>query len=332
MKYLTTPLTTGKLLLKNRLVMPPMATAKCNIGGSVSNDLLEYYDEKSKGGFISLIIVEHSYITDQGKIKQRQLSVADDSCIPPLKTLADVIHANGTKVVVQINHAGAAAEHEIIGMDLVAPSALGNPFRPVKAVPRSLTIEEIHIIIDEFARAAFRVKAAGFDGVEIHAAHGYLLNQFMSPLTNKRTDEFGGNLSGRIKMHLEVIKAVRKAVGAEFPVLLRLGACDYMDNGSTIEDSKIAAAEFEKAGVDMLDISGGLCGPRRAGHTEQGYFSELSEEIKKVVSIPVILTGGITEAEAAEELLEEDKADLIGVGSAILKDSNWAKRAIGISK
>lgn len=195
-------------------------------------------------------------------------------------------------------------------------------------IPHELTKNEIEDIVNDFKKAASRVKEAGFDGVEIHSAHGYLLNQFFSPLSNKRIDEYGGGVNNRIRIHLEVIKAVREVVGKDFPVLLRLGASDYMEGGSTIEDSKIAAKEFEKAGIDILDVSGGFCGYNVPGVSEQGYFASLTEEIKKVVSMPVILTGGITEAKAAEKLLADGKADLIGVGRAIYKDSKWAERSI----
>ena len=212
------------------------------------------------------------------------------------------------------------------GMNLLDLQHIENPRKG--GIPKELTKKEIKDIIKNFNDAARRVKEAGFDGVEIHSAHGYLLNQFFSPLTNKRTDEYGGDLLGRIKIHLEIIKAVRDAVGDDFPILLRLGASDYMEGGITIEDSKIAALEFEKAGVDILDISGGFCGYSVPSLTGQGYFSPLTEAIKEVVSIPVILTGGITEVNAAEKLLSTGKADLIGVGRAIYKDSSWAEKAI----
>lgn len=325
MSFLLKPLEMGKLTLNNRLIMPPMATSKSEPDGSISKDILNYYDEKSHGGYISLIIIEHSFITQQGKASERQLSVADDSIAKGLKELANIIHKNGSKTVMQINHAGSAASKCVTGYEPVAPSAIANPRKGNMA--KELTIKEIKDIIGEFKDAALRVKEAGFDGVEIHSAHGYLLNQFFSPLTNKRDDEYGGDLLGRIKIHLEIIKAVRDAVGDDFPILLRLGACDYIEGGSTIEDSKIAALEFEKAGVDVLDISGGFCGYIVPGINSQGYFSELTEVIKKVASIPVILTGGITEVHAAEKLLSEGKADLIGVGRAIYKDSMWAQNA-----
>lgn len=326
MSYLHKPLDNDKLYLKNRLVMPPMATSKSEPDGKVSTEILNYYNEKSQGGYISLIIVEHSYVAKQGKADGRQMSVADDNVIENLRKLAETIHRNGSKAVMQINHAGSAASMDITGYEPAGPSAVKNPRKG--NIPKELSRDEIKNLINSFKNAAVRVKKAGFDGVEIHSAHGYLLNQFFSPLTNKRTDEYGGDVMGRIRIHLEIIKAVREAVGSEFPILLRLGASDYIEGGSTIEHSKIAAVEFEKAGIDILDISGGFCGYVLPGAAEEGYFSSLTEEIKKVVSIPVILTGGITKAETAERLISEGKADLIGVARAIYRDSNWAKKAM----
>lgn len=328
MSYLLSPLSIGKLTLKNRLIMPPMATSKAEEDGKVSEDILNYYDEKSKGGDISLIIIEHSYVEKLGKASEKQLSIASDNTLESLKKLAKVIQGNGSKAVMQINHAGSAANKDVIGDDPVGPSAVANPRRGI--TPRELSIDEIKDIIKFFKDATLRVKEAGFDGVEIHSAHGYLLNQFFSPLTNKRNDEYGGDVLGRIRIHLEIIKAVREVVGIDYPILLRLGACDYMDGGSTIEDSKIAAKEFEKAGVDILDISGGFCGYIVPGLSEEGYFAPLTEGIKEVVSIPVILTGGITTPSSAEILLKGEKADLIGVGRAIYNDSNWARNAVEI--
>lgn len=326
MKNLLKPLELNRLILKNRLVMPPMATSKSEKDGKVSQAILDYYDEKSRGGYIGMIIIEHSFISLAGKASAGQLSISDDSDVEELKKLAKLVHSNGSKAVMQVNHAGSAAKREVTGCEVVGPSAVMNPRQG--SIPKELTKKEISEIVIFFKEAARRVKEAGFDAVEIHSAHGYLLDQFFSPLTNKRTDEYGGDIMGRIRIHLEVIKAVREAVGSEFPILLRLGASDYADGGATIEDSKHAAVEFEKAGIDILDISGGFCGYVVPGVSEQGYFSPLTKAIKEVVSIPVILTGGITEALAAERLLTEGKADLIGVGRAILKDSNWAEKAV----
>jgi len=328
MSYLLEPLTTGKLPLKNRLVMPPMATSKAEPDGRVSEALLDYYDEKSRGGAIGLVIIEHNYITKQGQNRAGQPSVADDEMIEGLSRLSGVIHRNGSKTALQINHVGGTASTAVTGFDAVGPSGVPNPGGSPDPTLRALTPDEIAAIPGQFAAAARRAKAAGFDAVEIHSAHGYLLNQFFSPITNRRTDEYGGILQNRIRLHLEVIAAVREAVGEEYAVLLRLGAVDDLEGGTRVEDSVFAATEFEKADVDMLDITGGLSGYMRPGHAEPGYFAEFSEPIKKAVSIPVILTGGVTEPEQAEELLAAGKADLIGVGRAILKDSDWAQRAV----
>ena len=316
-----------KLKLKNRLVMPPMATETSESGGMVSKNLLRYYDEKSAGGYIGLIITEHSFILPEGKASKRQLSVASDDTIEGLKQLVDVIHHNNVKAVAQINHAGGAANHSITGYDSIAPTAIlknGELFADCE-----MTEEDIKKVIHGFAAAAKRVKQAGFDGVEIHSAHGYLLNQFYSPLMNQRRDEYGGELRNRIRIHLKVIEAVRDVVGNDYPIFLRLGSIDDTAGGSTVDDAVYASTVFESAGVDVLDISGGMTGyVRKSRKNEQGYFSDITEAIKKEVDIPVILTGGITEPEAADRILAEGKADMTGVGRAILKDSDWAKRAM----
>jgi NADPH2 dehydrogenase len=327
MPRLVEPLITRNLMLHNRLVLPPMATSKANPDGSMSDALLAYYDEKSRGGAFGLIITEHCYITRQGMNRVGQPAIADDGTIDGWRRLTETIHGNGSKIAMQINHAGAACSAEATGFEVVSASDIPSPTGPGET-PRPLTHDEIATVVGQFALAARRVKAAGFDGVEIHGAHGYLLNQFFSPLTNKRTDEYGGDVLGRIRIHLEVIRAVRTAVGDDFPVLLRLGARDYIEGGTTLADSTLAAVEFERAGVDILDITGGLSGYLVPGHDEPGWFAELSEGMKRVVAIPVILTGGVTEASQAEALLAAGNADLIGVGRAVLKDPEWARRAV----
>lgn len=327
---LTQPIKVKDIDISNRLVMPPMATSKSESDGKVNKALVNYYDEKSKGGYIGLIITEHSYISKDGMASPGQVSISRDTDVDGLKAITKVIHDNGSKVIAQISHAGSSTTEKITGLEPISASAAANTGATGKpdSLPREMTTADIKRVVQSFADAARRSKEAGFDGVEIHSAHGYLLNQFFSPLANKRNDEYGGSLENRIRIHLEVIKEVRKAVGEEYLVAIRLGACDYTDGGNTLEDGVTACKAFEKAGIDLLDISGGFCGITRPDHKEPGYFSELTDAIKKEVSVPVILTGGITEGEQAEKLLIDNKADLIGVGRAILKDSNWAKNTI----
>ena len=324
MSLVKTPLKIKDLVLNNRLVMPPMATSKSD-DGKVSGELLEYYGQRAKGGYIGLIITEHCFVAEEGKASLNQVSVSKDDDIEGLSRLAETIRKDGTRAFVQINHAGLAGMNDAV----YGPSKVNHPNG--KNIDKQIVVldkEDIKDLIEKYADAALRVKKAGFDGVEIHCAHGYLLNQFYSPLTNKREDEYGGTIENRIRIVLEVIRAVREKVGPDFPVALRLGACDYGLDGTTIEDSVFAAREFEKAGIDLIDITGGFNGYVRKDVTCPGYFRDASSAIKEAVEIPVILTGGITDIKDVEQLLEENAADLIGVGRALFKDGDWAKKAL----
>ena len=190
-----------------------------------------------------------------------------------------------------------------------------------------MTEAEIHSLIEDYCAAARRAKEAGYDGVEIHSAHAYLLNQFYSPLTNHREDAYGGSLENRLRLHIEIVRAVRETVGSEYPIALRLGACDHCEGGNGISEAVEAARLLEAAGVDVLDISGGMCRFTLEGHDEPGYFGEESAAIKAAVSIPVIVAGGVKTMDQAEDLLEKDVADLVGVGRALLQDPLWAVKA-----
>ncbi|MBE5781636.1 MAG: NADH:flavin oxidoreductase [Clostridiales bacterium] len=319
----------GKMTVNNRLVMPPMATAKSTPDGVVTEELCEYYRERAEGGKIGLIITEHSYISKDGKASNGQLSIAEDTDVEGLKKLTETIHSCGSKVIAQINHAGSAALPEVTGCDPVGPSALMHPRKAGAVLPKELSKEDICRIEDAFAAAALRAKEAGFDGVEIHSAHAYLLNQFYSPLTNHRSDEYGvDTMENRIRIHLETVQKVRKAVGEDYPIALRLGGCDYTEGGSTLMDAVAACVLLEQAGVDLLDISGGMRGYIRPDYTEPGYFSDMTAAIKAKVQVPVLLTGGVTKGEEAENLLAAGAADLIGVGRAIFKDADWARNEV----
>ena len=324
MTHLSDPITIRNLTLPNRLVMPPMATAKAGENGYVTDAVCEYYRERAKYSKVGLIITEHSYIHLQGKAHPGQISIASDDVIPSLRRLTDCIHQEDVKVFAQLSHAGSAALSKVTGQLPVGPSPIYHS-KQQEELPAEMTLQQIRQVTEWFAQAALRAKQAGFDGVELHSAHGYLLNQFFSPLANHRTDEYGSqSVENRIRFHREVIQAVRQAVGEDFPIALRLGGCDYAVGGSTVEDCVEACRLLEHSGVDLFQHTADMNGYIRPGHGEPGYFRDLSVPVKQAVHLPVLLTGGVTTPAQAETLLEEGCADLIGVGRAIFKNPHWA--------
>ncbi|MDO4620731.1 MAG: NADH:flavin oxidoreductase [Lachnospiraceae bacterium] len=326
MSYTSESIQIGSLTLNGRIVMPPIATYQCDDDGFVTDAVCSYYRDRAKNPHVSMIITEHNYIDLGGKAKLHQMAISDDACIPGLKKLVEAIHEGGAKAFSQLNHAGSAAFREVIGKTPVSASEVILPTTPQLGdaqAPAALTVTEIAELTEKFAEAAGRAKAAGYDGVEIHSAHSYLLNQFYSPLTNHRNDQYGGTLENRLRFHREVIRAVRKTVGDDYPISVRLGGCDYAEGGSTIEDSVAAAKILAAEGIDMLNISGGMNRYLIKGHNEPGYFRAMTEAIRKEVQIPVMLTGGVKKLADAEMLLEEGAADLIGVGRPLLAKADW---------
>jgi 2,4-dienoyl-CoA reductase-like NADH-dependent reductase (Old Yellow Enzyme family) len=295
-----------------------MQTSRATVKGAVTDRLIGFYVRRSTA--LGLLIVEHSYVSAAGKLSPKQLGIYDDELIHGLKRLASRIHAVGTPVVLQITHAGGIANKKIIGAEPAGPSATRKT--------RELTRSEIEALVEEFAMAAERATKAGFDGVELHGAHGFLLNQFFSPLLNKRGDEYGGPLENRMRFPLMVVKKVRESVRGRL-LLYRLGADDLAPNGTHVDDSAAFAVKLEQYGVDVVDVSGGLCGsePKQL-RSVKGYFIPQAYEIKKAVRTPIIGVGGITEAEYADKLVREGKVDLVAVGRALWKDPKWAEKAV----
>ena len=307
--------------LTTRLVFPPMATHS-SAKGHISADLINHYTAIAKNPLVGTIITEHAYVDPTGKVDDKQVSLASDDVLLAQRHLVSSIHAVRPELIViaQMNHSGAWTNEDPVGYELLSSSDV--TCRGRKA--RALTKEEIKYLVGQYAAAARRVQAAGYDGVEIHCAHAYLLNQFYSPLLNTRTDEYGPqSLENRTRFLLEVVAAVRDAVGPDYLVAVRLGGCDYQPGGSTIEDAAQTAVLLEKAGVYLIDLSGGTCRYIRQDHQEPGYFSDMSAAVKAVVSVPVLVTGGIQTPADAEALLQAGKADLVGVGRALYKNPRW---------
>lgn len=315
---LLSPLAVKGLSLKNRIIMPPMYTGFASSEGAVTEKLVEHYVRRSQK--LGLLIVEHSYVSIEGKFSEHQLGIHTDTLLSGLQKLSSSIHALGTPIIAQINHAGRTASKKITGRQPIAPFGDQNA--------AELKLEEIEALTEIFARAAERAMRAGFDGVEIHGAHGFLLNQFYSPLSNRRRDKYGGPLENRIRFPLEVVEKVKEKVGGRL-LLYRLGSDDLDPSGTKIQGSQKFAKKLEQAGVDIIDVSGGLCGsrPDKLQH-QQGYFTSQAKQIREVIEIPVIGVGGITEPEFADRLLREGRVDLVAVGRKLLEDPDWAKKAV----
>ena len=324
MPSLFEPIKIKKLSLKNRLVMPAMVTNMATEDGEVTDKHIRHYTTRAKGG-VGLIIVEAAYISKGGKLFQRQMGLYDDELIPSLKRLVEAIHAEGTKVVIQLHHAGAQAIRDITGEQPIGPWDVMPP--DGSEIPRPLTTLEIKTIITRFGEAAYRAMEAGFDSVELHGAHGYLLCQFLSPYTNRRNDVYGGDLAGRLLFPLDVVKEVKTRLGENTPLFYRLGADDMLEGGLTRQEGKLAAQYLECAGVDVIDVSGGLGGGGVERFTEQGYFVPLAEGIKETVKVPVIGVGNITDPEYADGIVRKQKVDLVAVGRLLLFNPDFPKQA-----
>ncbi len=326
MPSLSDPLITDKITLKNRIVMPPMANDMSSEEGEVNRRHLDHYRSRAEAG-VALVVVEHSYIMPSGKMTKKQLGIHEDRLIEGLRTLAGTIRAAGAMSAIQLTHAGANTTSDACGCQPVGPSDVPPPRRT--EAPRALETGEIGAIITTYAEAARRAQAAGFDSIEIHGAHGFLLNEFVSPYTNRRNDEYGGSAENRLRLPLEVISAIREQTGPAFPLLYRFGASDFMQEGLALDEAREIAPRLVEAGIDILDISGGLCGSRPKDLADsQGYFVPLASSIKSVVSVPVIAVGGITDPVYANSVITEEKADLVAVGRAMLKNPGWAREAL----
>ncbi|MBE0429000.1 MAG: NADH:flavin oxidoreductase [Thermoleophilia bacterium] len=326
MPKLSDPLVIKNMELKNRIVMPPMANDFSGPEGEVNDRHLEHYRRRAEAE-VALMIVEHSYVTPEGKLSARQLGIYDDSLVSGLSILAEAIRGAGAKSTIQLTHAGASTTDEICGCQPVGPSDVAVPGRG--AIPRPLGIDEIKDLTRAHREGARRAKEAGFDSIEIHGAHGFLLNQFVSPYTNRRTDQYGGTTGNRLRLTLEVIAAVREEVGPGYPLFYRFGASDFMEGGLAIDEARLIAPMLTEAGIDVLDVSGGLCGSRPKEFAGvPGFFVPLAQSIKEVVDVPVIAVGGIVEAAFANSVIEEGKADLVAVGRALLKNPDWARQAL----
>ena len=331
--HLFTPGKIGTLELKNRVMKAPQSSGMSNMDGTVSERAIRYYRDQAAGG-TGMIIVEYAYVDDIGaKSAHCHLGISNDEHIPGLAWLAENIREMGAVPAIQIEHCG---RQKFLGTQPIkAPSAIAWPKlyaqHGLQAVPQELTIPEIHEIVKCFGDAALRAKIAGFELVEIHGAHGYLLTNFFSPTTNHRTDMYGGTLENRCRIYFEIIEDVRKKVGPDFPVTIRLSGTDYEPDGFSIEDTIYLAKGLEARGIDAIDVSGGdhhtMIHQTSPMAIEVCHNVWAAEALKKELSIPIMASGSITLPEYAEDILSSGKGDFVVLGRPLWADPEWAKKA-----
>lgn len=318
---LFTPGSIGTMEVKNRFVVPPMLTEYAEEDGSLNDRYIRYYEEKAMGGW-GLIICEDTSVDEFGAGFKNLPGLWKDEFIERHQDLTARIHTYGSKVAVQLYHAGRESDSSIKGVRPVAPSAIQDPTKP--ETPHELTVEEIKKLEEEFAQAARRAKDAGYDAVELHGAHGYLINQFISPFSNKRTDEYGGNLHNRLRFPLEIIARIKELNGDDFPIIYRISADEMVPGGLTIEDTKVISQILEDAGIAALHVSAGVYKSgaivSAPSAVRTAPFSDYASAIRLLVKIPVFAVDKIVYPEVAESLLKEGKADFISMGRASLAD------------
>jgi NADPH2 dehydrogenase len=307
--------------------MPPMWSGRATSEGLVTDGIIEYHRVRAAAG-CGLVVVEHAFVHPQGRHSSTQLGVYSDACMDGLTRLASAIRDTGAVACLQISHAGSRTSSKVTGrLRPLAPSSIRHRREPHGEVPDAATPGQIATVATAFADAAARARRAGFQAVELHAAHGFLLSQFLSPLTTQRDDEYGGDEQRRGRALMDVLAAVRDLTGPSFPVAVRLGAHDEYPGGFQLDAACRVAARLESGGAALIDVSGGLAGSDDPGRGP-GYFVAYAAAIKAAVAVPVMVAGGISDPVHADRIIRDGHADIVGVGRAMLDDPEWARTAI----
>lgn len=330
MDKLFTPYTFGKLTLPNRLVRSATAERMADEDGRIPDRLIDFYRRLAQGG-VGLIISGHMFVHPTGKAHPEMTGVYTDTLVPDLNRWVEAVHAEGGLIAAQINHAGLKADPETVP-DPVAPSAAADA-RLAGREARALTVTEIETLVDAFAQAARRVQEAGFDAVQIHAAHGYLINQFLSPAVNRRTDEWGNSLENRMRFLRRVVEAVRAQVGADYPVFTKLGMRDGFADGLPLEDGVQVAAALEGMGLDAFEISGGFNSKTQASSRkgvrrpeEEAYFLPFAKAAREATDLPLMLVGGFRTRPVMARVLADGDADFISMCRPLINDPDFPNK------
>jgi 2,4-dienoyl-CoA reductase-like NADH-dependent reductase (Old Yellow Enzyme family) len=333
MNVLLTPGRIGAVEIRNRIIMPPMTTRLSDEEGHVTDDTVNYYMARVRGG-VGLVTVEMASPTRAGRHRRRELGIYDDRFVPGLERLAAAIRAGGAKASIQLGHGGGHTRLDICGETPLAPSAIPHPVFEITdetIVPKEMSAQDIESTIAGFAAAAARAEQAGFDCVEIHAAHGYLISQFVTPFENRRTDVYGGSLSNRARFGLEVLRAVKAAV--RIPVIYRVSVEDYFPEGSPFAEGRQVALWAAQAGADALHIAAGHYRslPSAARMippmiSPDATFLAYAADIKKNVAVPVIAVGRLGDPEVAADVIASGKADFVALGRTLIAEPDWVAK------
>jgi 2,4-dienoyl-CoA reductase-like NADH-dependent reductase (Old Yellow Enzyme family)/thioredoxin reductase len=320
----------GRRALRNRILMAPMEKNLATAEGAVTEAYVDYCEARARGG-AALILLESMYVDPAGRNHRYQLGLHRDELIEGYRRLTHACHRHGALVGAELQFAGRETSARVTGLQPVAPSPVACHVLAGGEPPRALTTAEIQRLVEAFAAAARRAVAAGFDVVEIHGAHGYLVGQFLSPYTNRRDDAYGGDLEGRLRFPLEVVAAVRAAVGPEVPVLYRLSAEEHVDGGLTLAETCRVAPRLEAAGVDLLDVTAGIYESAvwivQPMEFPPGCLAGLAREVRRRVRIPVSVAGRINDPAVAEAILERGDADFVTLGRALHADPDFPRKS-----
>lgn len=332
MSKLFTPTRIGSLTLKNRFVRSATWENMATEDGHMTDKLYGIYRELAEGG-VGLIVTGYANIVPEEKPNAGMMGMYDDSFIPEYKKLTDLVHQHDSKIMMQLAYGGTKTTYDLGERVIFAPSEVAE--RGTQTLGKAMTKDEIAYIVEAFARASLRAKESGFDGVEIHAAHTYLINQFLSPYYNQRNDEYGGSLENRMRFLLEIFEETRKLVGVDFPILIKLTATEFFEGGLTFDETREICKKLEQVGADALIISGNIhgkaidiVGESYDGYTlqKEGFFHQYGDVISKEVNVPVITVGGLTDIEAIEQIADNTNIDCFALSRPLLSEPNLIKR------